>query len=476
MRSCWKLLLFGLLLMPALAFADEHEHATGRESCKVCGMYIDRYLKSAAELVYKDGTIQHTCGVACMLRVIDGEGGMAAFKSVKVHDWNSGKMVDAGTATYVLGSKVIPDMVPNYVAFGKREEAEAFAAKNGGDVIDFDAAFADVSPQGTTAPFRVRTAVTPGAGNFSAAMIYGYQEKDQIKRGSASVDPNDFILSNKYQPKAPQDMQVQQQALALNYSPTDDLALFLNIPWFEKRVTTDTQTAPNKAGNTIVGETIANTNGIGDIVLEGRYNFWRTTRWDKFATLFLGTSLPTGEFMSARALDAVSKRKLISQPVALQLGKGTATFRGGLLYSQRWKDWWFHGMATYEVNPENSDHYAYGDAATAAVALHYTPNYNLMVGVEMDAIYSEKNSDNGFMIGNTGGTQSNLAFVSDYRFMNAFGGNFKLRGSAGLPIYEDLNYMNVKNAAGKPFQQVQLGNGFFVNVALQWTFREAPDY
>ena len=476
MKKVWKLLLFGLLLMPVLAFADEHEHATGRESCKVCGMYIDRYQKTAAELVYKDGTVEHTCGVACMLRVIDDEGSMSAFKSVKVHDWNSGKMVDAQTATYVMGSKVIPDMVPNYIAFAKREEAEAFAAQKGGDVIDFDAAVADVSPVGTTSPFRVRTAVTSGAGNFSAAMIYGYQEKNQIKRGSAGVDPNDFIHGNKYQPKAPQDLQVQQQALALNWSPTDDIALFMNVPWFERRMKTETQTAPNKKGVTTFGDTYSNTNGIGDIVLEGRYNFWRSTRWDKFATLFLGTSLPTGEFTGTRALDAVSKRMLVAQVPGLQLGKGTATFSGGLLYSQRWKDWWFHGSAIYQVNPENSDKYAFGDVATAAVALHYTPNYNLMVGVEMDAIYSEKNSDNGFMVGNTGGTQANIALVSDYRFMNAFGGNLKLRGSAGLPIYEDLNYMNVKNAAGKPFQQVQLGDGFFINVAIQWTFRESPQY
>jgi len=474
MKTHWKILVFFLCFIPILGFADEH--AKGRESCKVCGMYIDRYLKSAAELVYKDGTVEHTCGVACMLRVVDDEGGMSAFKSVKVHDWVSGKLVDAETATYVMGSSVIPDMVPNYIAFAKREEAEDFAAKKGGDVIDFDTAFADVSPVGTTAPFRVRTAVTPGAGNFSVAMIYGYMEKNQIKRGSAGVDPNDFIHGNKYQPKAPQDLQVQQQALAFNYSPLDNLALFLNIPWFERRLTTETQTTPNKNGITTFGESIANTNGIGDIVLEGRYNFWRSTRWDKFATLFLGTTLPTGEFTGTRALDALTKRMLVSQPGGLQLGKGTATFRGGLLYSQRWKDWWFHGSAIYEVNPENSDRYAFGDAASVAVALHYTPNYNLMVGLEMDAIYTEKSTDNGFNIGNTGGTQSNIAFVADYRFLNAFGGNFKLRGSVGLPIYEDLNYKNVVNAAGKPFQQVQLGDGFFANAAIQWTFREAPDY
>jgi hypothetical protein len=79
--------------------------------------------------------------------------------------------------------------------------------------------------------------------------------------------------------------------------------------------------------------------------------------------------------------------------------------------------------------------------------------------------YAWKNQDRGINVNNTGGTALNLAFVSDYRFLNALGGNFKLRGSVGLPIYEDLNSNKMKSPRGA-FQQVQLGDGFFANVAL----------
>ncbi len=113
---------------------------------------------------------------------------------------------------------------------------------------------------------------------------------------------------------------------------------------------------------------------------------------------------------------------------------------------------------------------------TGGLALHYTSNYDLMLGIEMDSSYAWKNQDQGFKIGNSGGTVTNLAFVGDWRFLNAFGGNFKLRGSVGLPVYEDLNYVNAVNPLGKPFQQVQLGDGFFANLAIQWTFRSSPDY
>jgi hypothetical protein len=98
-----------------------------------------------------------------------------------------------------------------------------------------------------------------------------------------------------------------------------------------------------------------------------------------------------------------------------------------------------------------------------------------MIGIEMDASYAAENQYRGFDIGNTGGTTTNLAFVSDYRFLNALGGNFKLRGSIGLPIYEDLNSAKLRSGRGA-FEQVQLGDGFFANLSVVWTYRAAPDY
>ncbi|MDP2904437.1 MAG: nitrous oxide reductase accessory protein NosL [Methylovulum sp.] len=475
--------LFMLMLMSVRVSAHEQHEPQERPSCRVCGMWIDQYQKTAAELVYKDGSKEYTCGVACMLRLVDDEGGVSAFKSVKVHDWVTGELVDAQTATYVLGSQVIPDMVPNYIAFAKREEAEAFAAKEGGELIDFTIAYDDVSPVGTTSPFRLRTAVTPGAGNFSVGFVYGYAQKDQVKNGSDSVSPSQFINGNPVQPKAPKESQGHQQALTFNYSPTDDLALFANIPWFDRQL----DTFDRSTGQ--VGVTNAEASGIGDILLEGRYNVWRSSHWNKFASILLGTSLPTGHFNGNRTpipnyvpdfLKPYFATPL-TQAAGLQMGKGTATFTGGLLYSQRWKDFWLHTTALYTVNPENDDKFALGDVASIGMGLHYTPTYNLMVGVEIDASYTEKNEDKGVnfgnsVIGNSGGTVSNLAFVSDYRFLNAFGGNFKLRGSIGLPVYEDLNVNPMTNAAGKPFTQVQLGDGFFANLAILWTFRDPPEY
>jgi nitrous oxide reductase accessory protein NosL len=260
-KIAFMLVVFQFTLMSAGVSAEETHK---RESCRVCGMYIDQYQKSAAELVLKDGTVEHTCGVACMLREVEDAGGISAFKSVQVHDWVSGKLVDAATATYVIGSKVIPDMVPNYIAFANREEAKAFMAKEGGEIMDFNFAYRDVSEVGTTTPFRIRTAVTPGAGNFSVGMVYGYLQKDNLKIGSNGRDPSTFINENGAQSKVPKQLQVQQQSLTFNYSPTDNIALFANLPWFEKR-STSLERPTGNTSNSAIQEKVQNTNGFGAV-------------------------------------------------------------------------------------------------------------------------------------------------------------------------------------------------------------------
>ncbi|MDD2739844.1 MAG: nitrous oxide reductase accessory protein NosL [Methylomonas lenta] len=486
-KMLWIVLLCQLFLLPTMALAvdqqmtpvvvtpDEHEHGE-RPSCRVCGMWIDQYIKSAGYITFKNDDKEYTCGVACLLREVEDAGGMSEIKSAKVTDWVSGELVDAETATYVLGSKVIPDMLPNYIAFAKRNEAEAFAAKEGGEIIDFGAAYADVSPVGTTAPFRIRTAVVPGQGQLSVGMVYGYSQKTSVMDGSNSSDPSEFIHNNKAQPKVPKENQGMQQALTANYSVTDEIALFINVPWLERRNSVLTQSQPaNLNAKQTFGETVSNENGLGDITLEGRYNFWHSGRYNQFASVLLGTTLPTGEFNGTRVYNPAVGRDLVDRAAFLQLGKGVATFTGGLLYSQRWKDFWFHASALHQVNPENDDNFSFGDVTTGGLAFHYTPNYDLMVGIELDSSYSQKNNDNGYLIGNSGGVTTNLAFVSDYRFMNAFGGNFKLRGSVGLPIYQDLNSQHLSNKRGD-YVAVQAGDGFFANVAVQWNFRDAPEF
>jgi hypothetical protein len=67
------------LCVPALVFAGKNDD---RLSCKVCGMYIDQYRDTSAELTLKNGERLETCGVSDMIRIINDQGGPDGFSSL----------------------------------------------------------------------------------------------------------------------------------------------------------------------------------------------------------------------------------------------------------------------------------------------------------------------------------------------------------------------------------------------------------
>jgi nitrous oxide reductase accessory protein NosL len=128
----------GVLVALAMAMMlASTAQANERESCRLCGMYIDLYQKTSAIITAKDGGVEKTCGGADMLRLVADAGGMGAFTSVTVHDWASGKEIAATEATYVIGSGLVPDMVPNFIAFADQKVAQEFMVEHGGAPLTF---------------------------------------------------------------------------------------------------------------------------------------------------------------------------------------------------------------------------------------------------------------------------------------------------------------------------------------------------
>ena len=62
-----------------------------------------------------------------------------------------------------------------------------------------------------------------------------------------------------------------------------------------------------------------------------------------------------------------------------------------------------------------------------------------MLGLELDATDTGKNENFGVKVQNSGGRVIMLTGVASWRCLSAFGGNFSLNGSYGLPLYEDVN-------------------------------------
>lgn len=446
-RTCgFLLLLMCLSLLMSAAVAE----AMDRDSCKVCGMYIDEYQKTAGKLEYKTGEVVQSCGLACLLRMVEDAGGPDAFTALWVKDWILGIPLPAEEATYVISSKIIPDMLPSIIAFKEREEAEHFKEENGGELITFSQALLIISPTAMTMPARIKTAVLPSKGATGVSIGVMTMKMDKVKIDSDSVDPDNFV-KRPGQMMGPKEMKTDAAMFMASYGLTDTMTLDVQASYLEKQM--EMYTMGGK--KTVTTEN----NGLSDIFASYRYNVFKSVYYNHFVTLLAETSLPTGDF----------DLEYLAQP-GLQTGTGDFTFGGGLLYTYRYDDFWFHTMLGYTHKLENSDDFKFGDETRFGVALHYTPTYDFMFGVETDVVHYDRNEINGTDVGNSGGTRSMLTGVASWRFLTALGGNFNLRLTAGIPMYEDLNHTTLMGGR----EAVQMGGGWFGSLSLNFNRRFVP--
>lgn len=417
--------------------------AAERQSCHLCGMYIDQYQHTATLLKDKEGRETATCGVADMIRFIEDSGGPDAFTSIQVTDWNSGRKTAASSATYVIGSDLVPDMIPNVIAFSSKEEAEHFIQKHGGATVSFTQALLSISPVGITMPTRINQAVPPPQGALSIGVGYMYMNMDDLMIGSDSVSFDEYLarITTLKMPMGPKEMTSKGPMFMLGYGITDKLSTMIKASYLDKEMIMQM----SMMGKTSYPTT--RSHGLTDIDVKLRYNIWRDTYYSKFFSLMGGVTLPTGDF----------DKNLRSKP-GLQLGIGTVGYYGGLLASARYGDFWFHTEASYTVKPENNDDYDFGDIAKIGLAAHYTPNPDFMIGLETDYTNTDKDEDQGVVNNHSGGKKAIAAVISNWRFLTALGGNFNLKVSAGVPYYEDVN------AYG-------LGGNYFANTMVSFKRR-----
>jgi nitrous oxide reductase accessory protein NosL len=113
--------------------------------CPNCGMYLPKFYKTSHVARLKDGTIRQYCSMYCLVEefeVTKYRGKSNLLDKVMVVDVTSLKYIDAKDAFYVVGSKVggTMTMMSKY-AFGKKTDAQKFANKNGGMIVDFEKAY-----------------------------------------------------------------------------------------------------------------------------------------------------------------------------------------------------------------------------------------------------------------------------------------------------------------------------------------------
>ena len=139
----------GVALVLVLAFcffsgevvlAQMDEDIQKYPSCKYCGMDRQQFAFSRMFIEYDDGTFMAACSIHCaavdLATNID-----KTPKTLQVGDFNTKKLIDAESATWVIGGSKQGVMTKRAKwAFEKKEDAEVFAKVNNGAVSTFDEA------------------------------------------------------------------------------------------------------------------------------------------------------------------------------------------------------------------------------------------------------------------------------------------------------------------------------------------------
>lgn len=438
MRVLGKLTVILLLAaMLALAAAPtcrgaEHEHAEKDKICRICGMYIERFIRTAAYVEYNNGKSEAYCGVACAIRAINEKGGLDSVRSAFVTGWTSQEQVAMKDATYVIGSKLVPDMLPNIIAFESGEKAQEFMAKNGGHIESLETLLGGTSYRGLTAPFRIPPAAVPSEGVLNIAFFYNNRNMDPLMKDSGTISNAEGLKSR---PMVPEVMTGSTTMLGIGYGFTDDLFCQVGIPEITKNLTSVDRKGRSSG---------ISTNGMGDIQLMNRWRFWHDENYDKHLGLMGAISFPTGDYRS----------DLRDKPT-MQIGTGAFAFTPGLLYSQHMGQFWLHLAGMYTFNLQNSDQYMFGDTLKAGLALHWLPNTSDLLGLEFDMESSLPNTYKNNEVANTGRSAYYYNLVYQRKIALFWGGNMNINFLYGIPAYERVN-------------GIQLGESSHTSIGIQW--------
>ena len=138
MKAKLVALMFALTLIAGTVFSAALVESPA--NCKYCGMDRTKFAHSRMLVEYDDDSTTGTCSLHCLgvelANTID-----KTPKSIKVGDYASKNLIDAETATWVMGGEKQGVMTGRAKwAFANKGEAEAFVKDHKGTLVTFDEA------------------------------------------------------------------------------------------------------------------------------------------------------------------------------------------------------------------------------------------------------------------------------------------------------------------------------------------------
>lgn len=145
LRRVTLLVASGALARPVdrAAFADEGSVATLRKTdrCPVCGMFVYKYPKWVAQIVFQDGAAYFYDGAKDMfkhyfnVKKYTADRTFDQIAQMYVTDYYDVQLIDAKTAYYVMGSDVLGPMGHELLPFKDTESAQEFMEDHKGKTI-----------------------------------------------------------------------------------------------------------------------------------------------------------------------------------------------------------------------------------------------------------------------------------------------------------------------------------------------------
>lgn len=463
-----KLLIFLLvLLLLACATLGAAEVIEKPKECSQCGM--DRDAQSRILITYADGTIVGVCSLHCaandMKQNRDRE-----VRLLMVADYQTGELIDARTATWVVGGKKQGGMnVPAKWAFVSKKDAETFVKEDGGEISTFDQVMI-LANQGVAEESGARHVhkhdclegggqmlfnpafgddiyhVHP-AGMWMANYKYMHMAQSGLRNGTTDVPvQNATPVGNKpfgYM-MAPTRMTMDMHMAMVMYGLTDRLTLMGMGTYLDNEM----EMVMNMGmGNR--PDSPMRTSGLGDTELRGIYKI------NDYLTASLGIGIPTGDIDQ----EFMTMGKKFRAPYDMQLGSGTVDLKPALTYTvlsddAKW-NWGGQASCTYHVGHNGND-YSLGDSAkvTSWLQRAFGPATTwLRLAYNYTGSINGRDPEIGKLLDSATGAPTPDADPANYgghRFDGFAGvswaaGPFSIGVEAGIPLYQNLNGLQLKN-------------------------------
>lgn len=110
---------------------------SSKQFCNVCGMHLTKFYKTNHVTTFKNDHKEQYCSIHCQANIHENHS--EKIKLIEVVDTKSLKLIDAKTATYVVGSSKKGTMSPiSKYAFKNKADALIFQKKFGGELHNFE--------------------------------------------------------------------------------------------------------------------------------------------------------------------------------------------------------------------------------------------------------------------------------------------------------------------------------------------------